>query len=45
MVYKNMEIHNCYDIVTDPYSGLEKTVRVPEEVRTNLSPIGRQLYR
>lgn len=42
MIYKNTELHNCYDIVSDAYSGEMKMIRVPERVREAMSPIGRQ---
>lgn len=28
MIYKNTELHYCYDIVSDAYSGEKKMIRV-----------------
>ncbi|WP_394918409.1 hypothetical protein [uncultured Robinsoniella sp.] len=28
MIYKNTELHDCYDIVSDAYSGEKKMIRV-----------------
>lgn len=42
MIYQQTELHNCYDIVEDVETGGRKMIRIPEQVRKNMSLIGRK---